>query len=397
MKNALTITLAMAVGFLAAMLWLDHRRSPPSVASSEATAPAANSHAASPDIDEVEKSPRPRRAAAATSDPEPEAPAAQPAKRTAEDLLNELASIQVTPGPGQARAQYRILGLMDQLAGLGGSALPAIRQFLASDRDVPYAVGGSGRNGRNAGLPPSLRMGLFDVVRQTGGSDSEQLLAEALTATSRAGEVAYLAQLLEESSPGKHRDATLAAARSLLAGGKIADAAERNQLYDLLLQLKDTSYVATAQANLVQPDGKLDASALRYLQQTLGEKSLPLAAQLFQDKRIADADSREALGRVALNYVGANDAALELFHQAALDPQLKPDQRRNLVEDLNQEGFSNRRNPTPEDLKIIASRYQLTQTYLQQDYVKNDKTLLAAFQEANKDLARMLERAGAAK
>ncbi len=58
--------------------------------------------------------------------------------------------------------------------------------------------------------------------------------------------------------------------------------------------------------------------------------------------------------------------------------------------------MSNTRNPTPEDLKIIANRYALTQTYLQQDYVKNDKVLDAAFREANKDLANMLQRAGVA-
>jgi len=108
---------------------------------------------------------------------------------------------------------------------------------------------------------------------------------------------------------------------------------------------------------------------------------------------VADPDSKEALGRVALNFVGANDQALDLYHKAALDPQLKPDQRRQLVEDLNQDGLSNARNPTPEDLKIIANRYALTQTYLQQDYVKNDKVLNAAFLEANKDLANMLQRA----
>jgi hypothetical protein len=288
---------------------------------------------------------------------------------------------------------------MDQLAQMGGSALPAIRQFLAGNRDVAYAAAGNGgrNNSRNPLLPPSLRMGLFDVVRQIGGPDSEQVLAETLTATGHASEVVCLAQLLEASSPGKYRDAALTAARTLLTGGKITDVSERNQLFDLLVQLKDTSFASTAQANLIGADGKVDTSALRYLQQALGDKSLALAAQTYKDTRVADGDSKEALGRLALSYVGADDSALELFHQAAFDPQLKPDQRRELVEDLNQDGLTQRKNPSAETLQIIAKRYALTQTYLQQDYVKNDKTLFAAFQEANKDLGKMLERAGAAK
>ena len=316
-----------------------------------------------------------------------------PVRRGPQELLNELVTIQATPGPGQPRAQYRVLALLDQLAQAGPNALPAIRQFLASNRDVAYG-GNAGRGGsRNALLPPSLRFGLFDVVRQIGGAEAEQVLAESLASTGRGVEVTYLTQLLEELAPGKYRDAALTAARNLLSSGKVSDLADRNSLYGVLRQFKDTSYVATAQANLVQADGKVDRSALRYLQQSLGEQSLVVAAQTFADGRVVDPDSKEALGRVALNFVGANDQALDLYHKAALDPQLKPDQRRQLVEDLNQDGLSNARNPTPEDLKIIANRYALTQTYLQQDYVKNDKVLNAAFLEANKDLANMLQRA----
>lgn len=397
MKQALAILLAAAVGFAVAAIWLGHR--PVANPNSDAAQRTALSEPGKPAEDGGSEKARVRRVAtvAPVTTEEP-SPAPAPARSGPEELLNELAAIQVTPGPGQARAQYRILALLDQLAQSGSTALPAIREFLAANRDVAYTNAGrnNGRGGSgNMVLPPSLRMGLFDVVRQIGGTEGEQVLSEAVTATGRSVELAYLSQLLEEMSPGKYRDATLTAARNLLAGGKITDATERNQLYDLLVQAKDTSLVSSAQAGLIQADGKVDGSALHYLQQTLGEKSVALAAQTFQDKRVVDADSREALGRLALNFVGANDQALELFHQAALDPQLKPDQRRNLVEDLNQDGLSNPRNPTPEDLKVIANRYALTQTYLQQDYVKNDKTLNAAFQEANKDLAKMLERAGA--
>jgi hypothetical protein len=311
-------------------------------------------------------------------------------------LLDELATIQVTPGPGLARAQYRVLSLLDQIAQEGQAALPAIRQFLTSGRDIAYtpATGGSRSRGNSSSLPPSLRFGLFDVVRQIAGPEAEQVLAESLGNTGSGAEFAFLTQLLEELSPAKYRELALASARNLLASGKLTDSADRNAVYDVLRLFKDTAYASTAQAQLVQPDSKVDRGALRYLQQTLGDQTLALAERTYQDPRITDADSKESLARLALTYVGASDQALDLYHKATLDPALKPDQRRNLIEDLNQDGLSNTRNPTPEDLKIIAQRYALTQTYLQQDYVKNDKLLGAAFREADKDLANMLQRAG---
>lgn len=393
LKSLLVALVSAGLGFGVALFWMNGRQAghhdleaeKTSLASQSATTEAATA----PEFARTSR--------VATKQPAVSEEPITPAKRSLQDILDELATIQVTPGPGQGRAQYRILALLDQLAQGGQSALPVIRPFLASNRDVAYGGAGrnSGRGGQgNAMLPPSLRFGLFDVVRQIGGSDAEQILAESLTSTARGTEFAYLTQLLEELAPAKYRDTALAAARTLLASGKISDAAERNSVYDILQQFKDTSFVTTAQANLVQADGKVDRSALRYLQQSLGDKSLAVAAQTYSDGRVTDSESKEALGRLALNFVGATDKALELYHKAALDPQLTEGARRNLIEDLNDEGYANYRNPTPEDVKLMAKRYELTQAYLGQDYVKNDKVLNESFLEANKDLRNMLQKAG---
>lgn len=388
-KTFLVALVAGVVGFGAAVFWMKHQAVPapvPLPAGETTVSEPANAVPENPPVQRtVPKMPRLTRA-------EEQLPAS--GQRRPEDILTELASIQIVSGPAQGRAQYRVLSLLDQLAQAGPAALPAVRQFLASNRDVAYSPAANGNNARNGMLPPSLRFGLFDVVQQIGGAEGEQLLVESLSGTARGTELSYLAQLLETSAPGKYRDTALAAAKTLLASGRITDQAERDSLFNVLRDLKDNSYVATAQAQLVSSDGRLDRSALKYLQQTLGDQSLSLAQKLSQDSRIADADSREAIGRLALNYVGKDDAAVDLFHKAALDPQLKPDQRRNLIEDLNQDGISNRKNPTPEDLKIVANRYALTQAYLEQPYVKNDQVLSAAFAEANKDLAKILQKAG---
>jgi hypothetical protein len=85
-----------------------------------------------------------------------------------------------------------------------------------------------------------------------------------------------------------------------------------------------------------------------------------------------------------------------MWHNAIFDPALTPAQRRELVLDLDQDGLQNDKTPTPTDLPIVANRLALTQSYLQQDYVRNDPALTKAFLEANKDLQKLLERGTAA-
>ncbi|HEU0010876.1 MAG TPA: hypothetical protein VFT34_13750, partial [Verrucomicrobiae bacterium] len=247
----------------------------------------------------------------------------------------------------------------------------------------------------DAVVPFSLRLALFDVVRQIGGQEAEELLAETLGRTQRGLEVACLTQLLEEMAFGKYRDNALAAAQALLNGGG-TDRLQRDYLFSVLRRFNDASFAGTAQAQLVQADGRIDRGALRYLQQSLGEQSVAIAAQFYKDGRITEADSREPLARVALTYVGANGQAAQLWHTAINDPALKPAQRRELVLDLDQDGLQNDKTPTAADLPIVANRLALTQAYLQQDYVQNDPLLNKAFLEANKDLQKLLERGTAA-
>jgi hypothetical protein len=323
------------------------------------------------------------------------------AKPAPEELLRRLAVMKFTPGPGQARAARQILVVLGQLAECGPNALPAIGQFLSSNADVEYdrlaeaKVPRDIRAVTDAVVPFSLRLALFDVVRQIGGDDAERLLAETLGRTARGLEVACLTQLLEEMAPGKYRDIALAAAQALLSGAT-GDRLQRDYLLSVLRRFNDASFAAAAQAQLVQSDGRIDRGALRYLQESLGEQSVAVAAQFYKDGRITDADSREPLARVALTYVGASEQAGQLWHAAINDPTLKPAQRRELVLDLDQDGLQNDKTPTPADLPIVANRLALTQAYLQQDYVRNDSVLNKAFLEANKDLLKLLERGTAA-
>ena len=199
LKSLLVALVSAGLGFGVALLWMNDRQAGRHDLETEKTSPASQSATAETEVARTTR-------AAAKQPVVSEEPQVAPAKRSLQDILDELATIQVTPGPGQGRAQYRVLALLDQLAQGGQSALPVIRPFLASNRDVAY--GGAGRGGsRNAQgsamLPPSLRFGLFDVVRQIGGADAEQILVESLNSTGRGTEFAYVNPAFGRTRPGE--------------------------------------------------------------------------------------------------------------------------------------------------------------------------------------------------
>lgn len=313
---------------------------------------------------------------------------AVPAQPTARDIIETLRSPKLAASPRGARIAIHQL---ETLIALGTNALPAIREFLAQNQDIPYDTFPGNRRGRGVPadfvIPPSLRFGLFDVAKQIGGPDAEKLLADTLQTSGRPVEVAWLAKALQETAPDKYRDLALTAAHDLLdhpAPGSANDKTERDYLYGVLALYGDTSLVSQSQAQLIKADGQLDASALAYLQKSLGEKSLPIAIQAYNDPKV-DPAQKEALARVGLFYAGINPDANQFFDAAVHDQNLSLDARRNYIEDLNQDGLANRRDPTPEDQKIIDARLKLIQAYSEKGGL-NDPILNHAFEEAQKDL-----------
>ncbi len=311
-----------------------------------------------------------------------------------QQLLEQLA--KTTVDPSRPRSQRPVLALLEQLTDANAAAPAPISEFLASGQDVLYSVATKPprdlKQLADALMPYSLRFALFDVLRQIGGEASEAALVEALSASQTGLELAFLTQMIEEMAPGKHRAVALAAAKMRLES---ATGNDRDFYLGILKRFGDTSYVGTAEAQLVQQDGSVDRGALRYLEQTLGPQSVALAARLYEDPRVQTPEGKESLARVALAYVGTSGPALQLFHKAVLDQSLLPDQKRNLIEDLNEDGLVNRKALTPADLEVVANRYAITQEYLRQDYVSQNQALNAAFLEADKDLRKMLEKAAA--
>lgn len=103
--------------------------------------------------------------------------------------------------------------------------------------------------------------------------------------------------------------------------------------------------------------------------ETLGEPVVPLPT-----------------ARSALALVGDDPAAEAVWVQAINDPNLPPSARKDLIEDLNEDGFPDLKNLSPDDLPLIQNRIELIET-LANDAM--DEVNAAAFEEAYKDLQNM--------
>ncbi len=108
----------------------------------------------------------------------------------------------------------------------------------------------------------------------------------------------------------------------------------------------------------------------------------PIQQKIKQPKEpIQDPDAR-----AALSFVGADPAAEQYWMAAINNPNLPPNERKDLIEDLNEDGLSDPKHPDAQDLPLILNRIQLIE---QLAPAAMDQVNAEAFQEAYKDLVNL--------
>jgi hypothetical protein len=113
------------------------------------------------------------------------------------------------------------------------------------------------------------------------------------------------------------------------------------------------------------------------------------AGPLEEDPGFDDPVVKEKRGRAALALIGRDPEADEVWIQVINDPSVPANARSNLIEDLHEDGLSNPRNPTLDDLPVIEYRIRLVEDLA--PYAM-DKANADAFDEAHKDLVNMANR-----
>jgi len=233
-------------------------------------------------------------------------------------------------------------------------------------------------------VPPSLRLGLVGTLKEIGGPEAEQAMAEMLSATGRGVEVAYLAVMLEEIAPGKYRDAAVAAAKELLMNPPPVDSPDRlddlakSYLYGVLEFYKDTSFAVNAQQMLVGADGRLDQDAMDYLSVVLKDQSVSALYSAYQNSSLSNQFDKMNLGREILNYAGQNSQANQLFNDTLANPDLDSRAKAMSVIQLAGGGFGPFASDAPTDPQIISGRIALLNSAQSQSMVANDPTLSQA-------------------
>jgi hypothetical protein len=408
MKTLVTIILALGIGFAAAYVivskqkdaQLEKLKAQPQIAAAPAPPP-------------VEKVIM----AAAPSAPPEESP---------QDILDDLLNVKVSTGSARNTGLRLVVFKLETLAQRGKAAVPAIRVFLGRNIDVDYnqqdnsntptnqadANGGNNRrnrNGNNGGgfaggfgggggnfrggarrarnletlqadwvAPPSLRLGLVGTLKEIGGAESEQALADMLNSTGRGVEVAYLTVILEEIAPGKYRDAAIAAAKELLMNPPAVDSPDsldelsKSYLYGVLEFYKDTSFAVNAQQMLVGKDGRLDQDALDYLSTVLKDQSVSALYSAYENPALTNQFDKLMVGRDVLNYVGQNSQANQLFTETLNNADLPPQAKAFTVIQLAGGGFGPFASESPTDPQVISSRVQLL-TSLQSQYANDNQ------------------------
>lgn len=274
-------------------------------------------------------------------------PVAKVRQSSPAEILQTLLTLKPSTGATRNRTIRLVIFHLESLRDCGPAALPVISDFFAKNQDLDYTTddsvdpADSGRGGRGGSrwsfrrggelrtdfvLPPSLRLGLADVVRGIGGPDAEKLLASVLQTTGRGIEVAYIAKTLEEMSPGTYREMALTSAKDLLANPlpierpNTADDMAEGYLYEVLKSYNDTSFAVTAQAKLITSEGRINRNALDYLNSTLKEQAVPALYQAYNNPALTNLFEKSRIARDVLGYVGENPTANKLLSDIVHNP-----------------------------------------------------------------------------
>jgi hypothetical protein len=123
-------------------------------------------------------------------------------------------------------------------------------------------------------------------------------------------------------------------------------------------------------------------------QQAVSAMPRPTGAA-WRGARPQDRNLKDPLAREALTFVGADLAATEIWSRSINNRELPANERQDLIEDLNEEGFQDPKRLTRDDLPLILSRIELVELLAPSAI---DDVNAAAFKEAHKDLINMRDR-----
>ncbi len=326
------------------------------------------------------------------------------------EILDEL--IEIKLGSKNRRSvQRRLSYLFESLALQGDAAVPLIREFLNKMEDVDFAVQREGesdeeRNQRysrfratlNFSQPPTLRIGLIDMLAEIGGGQAEATIGELLSTTGRGFEIAYAGKIIQ-SWLGKdaYRTEALAAAHELLldpveaVGGNQFDRLSRNYLFMVLDMYDDQTFIQSAQSMFINDDGRIDRTILDYFEDVGKVRALDAMVQAFRSGKVVEGDM-DNLAEAVSRYAGINPQADQLFRDIMIGDQYNMETKLDAIRSFTQsDGDASTPGVAPH---VLQARLNLVNTlqYDESDLMGKGMQLLARQLEAQISGERQDER-----
>ena len=298
-RSFLLVALIVLAGAFALGFWLSKSRTPTpalapvhTAAPEEAAMPTPATHGTN-----TPPTPAPGAAVPAPAVPEPSSETRQ--------LIGALTQVKGPITPEMAAIwKTNLMQLVQQ----GAAAIPAIREFLEQNKDIPYDY----KQGGNLLGAHSLRLALLQAIEAIGGPEAMQLAVDTLQTTTQPREIAQIARHLEGQAQGQYREAILSAAResmAMAAGGKLGQT-DAGPLFNVMAQYGGAEAIGDFQ-KVTSPFRYYAALALAQLPDGAG---IPALSEMLRQPngppRATHNAALEALAQLAPTHAEAREIIL---------------------------------------------------------------------------------------
>ena len=326
------------------------------------------------------------------------------------EILDELIDIKLS-SKNRRSVQRRLSYLFESLVLQGDAAVPLIREFLNKMEDVDFAVQREGESDEeskrrysrfratlNFSQPPTLRIGLIDMLAEIGSDDAEATVAELFATTGRGFEIAYAAKTIQGwLGKDAYRTEALAAAHELLldpveaVGGNHFDRVSKNYLFMVLDMYDDQTFIQSAQGMFINDDGRIDRTILDYYEDVGKVRALDAMVQAFRSGRVHE-DDMDNLAEAASRYAGINPQADQLFRDIMTGDQYNMETKLDAIRSFTQSDGDASTPGVPQH--VLQARLNLVNTlqYDESDLMGKGMQLLALQLEAQISGERQDER-----
>lgn len=335
-RSFLIVALLILAGAFATGFWFSrqHATRPETSAVEHVSEPPAKvSQIANPTPQTPETNSTPPPAVPAPAKPQPSA-----------ETRALVAALMQFKGPISLEAAALWKSNLTQLVQQGPAAVPAIREFLEQNKDIPYDYN---QGGSLLGAH-SLRLALLQALEAIGGPEAMQLAVDTLQTTTEPREIAQIARHLEAQAQGQYREAILNAARESLAmaaSGKLGRT-DAGPLFNVIAQYGGSEAVADFQRT-TSPFRYYSALALADVPDGAG---IPALSQMLRQPngppRATHNAALEALAQLAPTYPDARDLILKQAVAGQIPETLWPSIAESLagakfyISNLSEEGLT---------------------------------------------------------